>query len=575
MRTQLALLSTLIFTAAPAMAVDYLVTRTDDPALNSLSLTPCLPSGGCTLRQAVLATNKRIGADRILLSRKTYNLSLSSLGGVIDGKTGPLWVTDDLQIVGAGAALTRVRWNASIAFASANPLIHQSRASANAELPALRVLSLSLSDGRGISGGCIYSEGSVLDLSDSVIENCRADTGGAVYLASPSLNLSRAILRGNQATTDGGAIVFTGQSYVIGDGAQLLNNTALRDGGALYASSRSLPDGSITYSSTSWYSDNPSTRFVGNSAGRNGGAIALTVLALMDLHGNSTVNQPIIFESNVAAARGGAIDLSAPIASTQPTLRFELHSARLSGNAAAVGGAIASRGWIYLYSSEFISNSAQAGSGGAVALDYASTSNPGKAHISTSSFTQNSASGSGGAIASSCQQLQVVNSSLYANSAQTQGEAISASGNTLLTHVTTDGHGAANFGGPSSLHKSYNTACGAQEFLLTNNLIAGTDSCYAPGAGYIGSRGGNQYGPGAGGCYHLPGLDQGQANANIFGLSLGYFGATKQILGWNNDGQIRPQRNFSAGTYCTGFSFDIRGLPRNDGACDAGAFEQQ
>jgi len=574
MRTKLALLLALSAVATPALAVDYIVTRTDDPALNSLSLTPCLPSGGCSLRQAVLATNKNPGADRILLSKKIYSLSLSASSSVIDGKTGPLWVTGDLQIVGAGAALTRVRWLAGLP-AHTNALINQSPASASAAAPQLGLLSLTLSDGRGSSGGCVQSTGSALELRDSVIENCKATYGGAIHLHTPSLTMTRAILRGNQASISGGAIRFGLSSMVTASGVELVNNTALQDGGALFAAGNQTPIYGVNNSINVTWANQGATLFADNSAGRNGGAIALIGLAHFNAHSLAAEGLRMVLERNVAGARGGAIDLSAPYPTEFTTLRLDLRNARLSNNAAANGGAIASKGWIYIYSSEFVSNAAQAGNGGAITLDYASASFPGAAFITGSSFNQNTASTHGGAIASACQELSLSHSSLYANTAQTEGEAIAASGLTALRHITTDGHGPSNFSGPSTLYKSYNTACGAQAFVLTNSLIAGQDSCFAPSAGTIASNGGNQFGPGAGGCFQMAGLDQGHSSASVFGLSLGTFGGVKNVLGWNNDGLSRPQRNFAQSLYCTAGTVDVRGLPRNDGACDAGAFEQQ
>jgi len=580
MHTKLALLLALSAAATSAMAIDYNVTRTDDPALNSLSLTPCLPSGGCSLRQAILATNKNPGADRILLSKKIYSLSLSASSGIIDGRTGPLWVTDDLQIVGASAALTRVRWAASMMhpLTSGDRLIHQSRAFSSAIAPRLGLQSLTLSDGRGISGGCVFSQGSQLDLIDSVMENCRASYGGAIWLNSPILTLTRSILRGNQASVCGGAIrIGTGlaSTTIVADGAQLLNNTALEDGGAVCALGQLGLGFSPNGIQAVWRNKGASSLFADNSAGRNGGAISLQSLTTLNMFVFPASGPQILFERNVAGARGGAIDLSAPYPSVQPPLKLTLEGARLENNAAASGGAIASRGELLITTSEFKGNAAQAGKGGAIALDFESATHLGKAEIRQSSFNQNSASSFGGAIASECQNLSLRDSSLYANSALTQGEAISASGSTFLTHVTTDGHGVANFSGPNTLFKSFNTACGAQAFVLTNSLIAGQDSCFAPSAGTIASNGGNQFGPGAGGCFQMAGLDQGHSSASVFGLSLGTFGGVKNVLGWNNDGLSRPQRNFAQSLYCTAGSVDVRGLPRNDGACDAGAFEQR
>jgi len=52
MRVKLALLLALSAAATPATAIDDNVTRTDAPAPSALTLTPCAPSGDCSLRQS-------------------------------------------------------------------------------------------------------------------------------------------------------------------------------------------------------------------------------------------------------------------------------------------------------------------------------------------------------------------------------------------------------------------------------------------------------------------------------------------------------------------------------------------
>jgi len=88
----------------------------------------------------------------------------------------------------------------------------------------------------------------------------------------------------------------------------------------------------------------------------------------------------------------------------------------------------------------------------------------------------------------------------------------------------------------------------------------------------VSSLGGNQHAIPGNGCGFLPALDQLQSTS-AFALSLGQFGGESTVPGWSNDGLSRPQRSFAQSSYCS--LVDVRGLPRNDGACDAGAFEQQ
>src|SRR6187549_1618591 len=65
--------------AGPAAAVDFVVTRYDDPLPDG-----CLATD-CSLREAVIAVDA--GSGRVLLSAGTYQLSLVGTGGIssLDG----------------------------------------------------------------------------------------------------------------------------------------------------------------------------------------------------------------------------------------------------------------------------------------------------------------------------------------------------------------------------------------------------------------------------------------------------------------------------------------------------------
>jgi predicted outer membrane repeat protein len=567
MRVQAVVVFALGLLSTPVWAVDYIVTRTDDPVIGAPALELCLPSGGCSLRQAVLAANRRAGADRIVLRKNTYALTQATQSSSVDGKTGPLWVTDALTVVGVSSALTRIRWTATHV-----PHAHQVFVTA-VDIP-LSLETLTVADGRGTYGGCIKAYGD-LTITGVVIEGCRGERGGAAELSSIVFSMRNSTLRNNEVTGSGGALRMSGATTIIADGAQLIDNTALGNGGAIagvgaFSVSPSAP--------AVWRNEGASSVFSGNSAGGNGGAISATGYFSMNLFVFPAGGPAIMFEDNVAAGSGGAVYVDP---GSYPTIwnQLTLEGARLEGNAATAGGAIASRGELTIIGSAFTGNAAQGtttatGRGGALLLDFASATRVGKTSIQQSSFNNNYSRGNGGAIASDCQMLNLRDVSLNANATYAgNGSAIAASGNTALMHVTTANHNVPGMQLQSTLAKVYHTACGSQPFVLANSLIAGADNCYAISAGSFSSSGGNQYGTQAGGCYILAGLDQWQPDSAVFGLSLGDFGGAQQVLGWNADGATRPQVGFGVGAYCS--TSDIRGLPRNDGACDAGAFEQQ
>src|SRR5581483_2592785 len=59
------------------------------------------PSGGCTLRAAIMEANAHAGPDRVLLAAQTYHLTIPGSGAA----AGDLDVTSDVTLVGAGSTV--------------------------------------------------------------------------------------------------------------------------------------------------------------------------------------------------------------------------------------------------------------------------------------------------------------------------------------------------------------------------------------------------------------------------------------------------------------------------------------
>jgi hypothetical protein len=560
-----------------ASAADYIVTRTDDPNPDVVTLPGCRPSGGCSLRQAVLAANARAGADRIVLSKKTYELTRTNDGQSLpDGRSGALLVTDTLEVVGGSAALTRIRWRAGLTIPH-QPIPHKHQVWIVNQPVQFDISRLTLSGGRGSYGGCIFMQLGDLTLEDSAVEECTSDyAGGAIYLngqpGNPSIvTLTNAALRNNQARL-GGAIFVSRESIITANGVDVVSNVATESGGALYGI---YGIGISLYPlKLEWRSEGAGTRFSGNSSGQSGGAVALIGAGTARFYAASSGIE-LLFENNLALAEGGALSMRR-FASAGSQTRLDVEHAVFNGNRAeASGGGIALRDVDALISqSAFEGNISAAGQGGALSSEIGSApgSVRGVVDVLRSSFNENRSQLGGGAVANQCQSYVVRDSSFYANqSVQGQGEAISATGNTSLVHVSTDGHGQASGAGPGSLHKAYHTTCGSQPFTIANSLIAGADSCYSQ-SGTMTSQGGNVLGPFTGNCGFSAGLDQYSSNAQI-AISLGTYGGSQRVLGWNQDGNPRPQVNFGQTAFCS--TLDVRGLPRPAAACDSGAFEQQ
>jgi predicted outer membrane repeat protein len=543
--------------ANPAMAIDYLVTRTDDPnpitQLPPLTLNPCQPSGGCSLRQAILAANKRPGADRIVLRAATYTLSRTTMSTEVDGTAGPLWVTDETEIMGVNRPDTRIQWNSSLHH-SHSVLVYGDKL---VSTPRLKIRDLTIANGRGESGGCMLSRGAELALDNVLIENCRARNGGAIYSIGPMVVLTNSLFRYNEVTNNGGAIYFSRSATVVASLASFLANSALNDGGAIYAEGNYGSFGTSP-ADVVWRAEGYLNTFADNTAGRDGGAIALGALSSLNLFRYPITTPRTRFERNIAGGKGGAVS----VVSLSPSVltKLTIEGVLLKDNAAAIGGAIAARGQSLIVDSEFESNRAQAGSGGAIFLDSASNAILGNHEIRGTSFNTNAASSNGDAIASVCQPLTVRDTSLWANDTN----AIHSSGTTWLVHISTRNHGA------NALVKGYHTACPNQPFGMANSIVGMLDRCVTV-SGAISSYGGNFYSANAAGCGFVAGSDF-QYGSAVIAIEPGTYSGEKTVLGWNTDALVRPQVNAGVQAYCS--TVDVRGLART-GACDSGAFEQQ
>lgn len=101
-RVRFLMLTCLCALPRPGAAVDYIVTRYDDPAPSG-----CNP-GDCSLREAVIAANDSPAvADRILLSAGHYILQIAG-ADEDDAVTGDLDLGGNLEILGPGAPMTRI-----------------------------------------------------------------------------------------------------------------------------------------------------------------------------------------------------------------------------------------------------------------------------------------------------------------------------------------------------------------------------------------------------------------------------------------------------------------------------------
>ncbi len=540
-----------------AQAATFTVTRNDDPVPGV-----CL-AADCSLREAVLAAELTAEADSVVLGTGTYVLTrVTHDTGPYTGTEGPLWVTTSLTITGAGATRTRIRWDASshhqhrvLAFGSGLGVQTQ-----------MTIRSVTVSHGRA---GCI-SAGSQLDapirnrlvLDRMTLESCESSYGGALSLWAADLSLSGTRIRDNIASQLGGALQINGNVDIDSQNSVISNNRAGWGGAVAVMGFDLWP----LYTNVVWVDDGSSV-ISDNDAARTGGAIYLENRSTLDLSTIDTApaGQLMTISNNTSGGTGGAINLY-PFSSGGVN---RLSRLRINDNkAVGDGGAVYAQGALQITDVEIARNRTKTGVGGGIALYGA---NPFSRIIERVSLRDNLAlSGGGGALAAGCQAVEVNNSVFFGNQGGAgRGQAIETAGATTLRHVTVSGN--VNSSAPSpALRKLNDPLCGITEMRYANSLIV--DACRSSVASQLLSDGGNQLGPDAAACPALSHYDRRQSQANVFRLSIGTFGGDFDVLGWSTDLFTRPQRDFGRRNFCT--PDDIRGMPRIDGKCDSGAFEQ-
>jgi predicted outer membrane repeat protein len=452
----------LIITTAPVaqIAVDV----SDDPFPGG-----CTP-GSCSLREAVNLANARAGLDRILLPASA-GIQLTRSGSGEDANlTGDLDVTDELEIMGSGTATTVVTQT------TADRLLQALGSGTHLTLRSLTLLGGS----QVAQGGAIHvSSNARLLVEDAELNGHRAtQLGGAIYHSGSSiagqftdkLVIRRSRLNDNQATNStagdahGGAIYSLSsgfqEGYLIIEDSTITNNRSDNGGGAIAL------DGVQSFS-------NNGIRIVRSNISQNqvslrgrGGAIASQVAD------NGVVHLDIVdsvFQLNSVPAAdsedfGGAIAVLNGELRSVVRSQFHLNSARSSGAIARASGEIVD--------SSFCDNSAVV-SGGAISIA-SSTS----ATIRRSTFCNNTVTTSdtsqtgGGAIAATSADLTIERSTLVGNSAVRGGTIAFGTGDLYLRSNTMTAPSPLPPGALGSILRHTGSSA-ADSLNITNNIIFG------------------------------------------------------------------------------------------------------
>ena len=183
--------------AGPAVAKDFVVTKRGDPPPKA-----CKPRD-CSLREAVIAANKRPGADRVILPQaRAYNLRIANTGptGEDAAREGDLDVTGPLAILHPGRGKARV---------SANGIDRALEVHDGAPTTVRRLV---ITGGRLEAGADPRGAGirttSNLTLVGSTIRgnHAVADDGGGIAAHGGTVRLRRTAVTGNRTGGSAGAI---------------------------------------------------------------------------------------------------------------------------------------------------------------------------------------------------------------------------------------------------------------------------------------------------------------------------------------------------------------------------------
>jgi filamentous hemagglutinin family protein len=315
----------------------------------------------------------------------------------------------------------------------------------------------------GANGGAISSALGTITVSNqsNLVNNTAiAGSGGGISSFQDSLAIDNSTLSNNEAATEGGGISAFSSIVNISNGTEISDNTAIGSGGGI----DSL-DSTLTVENST---------ITGNLAGDFGGGInnlnsTLTVI-------DSTISNN---ESQLDSGGGGGIEnngdgtISGSLISGNTAAGFgggirnfgflTISNSTISGNTANLGGGIDSDGNLFIFDSTLSGNQGTL-NGGAIANGTDNSS----IFISGSTISDNIAVGRGGGIEFVGGTLDIFNSTISGNQADTGG-GISNTGNLNIANSTLTNN-AADLGGGIA---NGITNDGGSAVTLTSSLVSG------------------------------------------------------------------------------------------------------
>jgi CSLREA domain-containing protein len=259
----------------PAFSAGFLV----NTAADGVDATPgdgtcetASGNGSCTLRAAIMEANALAGADVVTLPPGTYPLDrFVELSATDTEADGDLDVTDTLDLVGAGAAVTHIHGRSELYDAVLEP--HRVLDVATGTVVRVSALTIRGGMARLGNGGGINNAGD-LTLSDCVVRDNRAgfyhldswDGGGIAN--GGTLAVSRCTISGNRAVNRGGGIMNAGTATI--EDSTITANVAIRGGGVANMGTLTVRNSTVSANAAS-----PDVTFMGSLSGVGAGMVHL------------------------------------------------------------------------------------------------------------------------------------------------------------------------------------------------------------------------------------------------------------------------------------------------------------
>lgn len=346
--------------------------------------------GELSLREAVIAANRRAGADSITFSSVIANQQIKL-------ELGELLISDDVSIQGLGSGESVIVARDIATAADNSRLIHVTSDGGDVTLDGLTLAAGKVGSGEN-GGGILFESMGTLTVSNAVISGNEAESqsGGGIYSSGGAVVVTGSEIVGNNAQGSGGGIASLGDVTVT---------DSLISGNGSFATSISAGGGGIFVGGSGQITVTGSEISSNTSSGEGGG------IRLFNTAGSVTVDSTTI-SGNSAIFGGGVSTDSANISNS--TLN--------ENNADLDGGAFFTFNGTVSIVNTTISGNVAGQDGVTESFGGGLFANISEVSIVNSTITLNQATEVGGGVYMASNRLTAVNS-IFANNTDEDGEA--------------------------------------------------------------------------------------------------------------------------------------------------------